>query len=526
MRQRNFFPTLLGLTLIAALLIAIPAAPARAGSDGYSYARIVRLSLVSGDVQIIRSDEAKWEPAVMNMPIQQGMAVGTNDGRAEIEFENGGAIWLGANSVLQFTELALSNGGRITKVNLSQGTATINPNLAAGDSFLLVTPELQITPAVRSEFRADVRKDSSSMNVLAGHVSISSLAGTKDVRKGETLAVNASTPTDARIASISTTDEWDKWVKSRSSLLSDGQNQSLQYTNAPFSYGMSDLSSYGGWSFFPGFGYGWQPYGVTNGWAPFTGGQWSFYPGLGWTWLSSEPWGWVPYHFGQWSYSPVFGWLWLPGGYGYWSPAPVQWLGLGNRIGWTPVNPVRLGAVHPAAGVPVVVGSKDLGKGGVNKVVTSEQAGEKLQVLSAAPLSNGKIATPAELAALQSGGGGSGAPAGHHKSLQQGEPQFVVPTAANLAALHSGAIFDTAQNRFVSVAPTQGAAPVQPIALNAGPRPLKVPAGLPPVHTIGLATGRTGAGSGLIVSAPSSARGTGAASSAGSGSASHGGSRR
>ncbi|MGA8223668.1 MAG: FecR family protein [Candidatus Acidiferrales bacterium] len=524
MRQRNFFPTFLGLALVAVLLIAISAVPTSAASDGYSYARIVRLSFVSGDVQIIRSDEAKWEPALMNMPIQQGMAVGTNDGRAEIEFENGGAIWLGANSVLQFTELALSNGGRITKLNLSQGTATINPNLAAGDSFLLVTPEMQITPAGRSEFRADVTKDSSSLSVLAGHVSVSSLAGTKDVRKGETLAINANAPTDAKIASNSSPNDWDKWVKSRSSLLTDGQNQSLQYTNAPFSYGMADLSSYGGWSFFPGIGYGWQPFGVTNGWAPFTGGQWSFYPGLGWTWLSSEPWGWVPYHFGQWSYSPVFGWLWLPGGYGYWSPAPVQWVGLGNRIGWTPVNPARLGSVHAAAGVPVVVASKDLGKGGVNKVVTSEQAGEKLQVLSAAPLSNGKIGTPAELAALQSSAAGNSAPAGHHRSLQQGEPQFAVPTAGSLAALHSGAVFDTAQHRFVSVAATQGAAPAQPIALNAAPRPLKMPAGLPPMRTGMPTAGRPGTGGGMIGRAPSSARSTGTGISAGS--ASHGGSHR
>jgi len=82
MRQRNFARAFLGLSFIAALVTAFSAVPARALSDGYGYARIVRLSLVNGDVQIIRSDEAKWEAALMNMPIQQGMAVGVNDGRA------------------------------------------------------------------------------------------------------------------------------------------------------------------------------------------------------------------------------------------------------------------------------------------------------------------------------------------------------------------------------------------------------------------------------------------------------------
>jgi hypothetical protein len=513
MRQPNFFPNFPALAAIAALLAAFSAAPSRAGGDGYSYARIVRLSLVSGDVQIMRSDEAKWEPALMNMPIQQGMAVGTNDGRAEIEFENGGAVWLGEDSLVQFTELALSNGGRITKVYLSQGTATLEPNLGPNDSFLLATPELQVTAAGKSAFRADVRKDSSSLRVLAGHVSVSSLAGTKDVRKGETLALNASTPTDAKVTSNASPDDWDKWVKSHSSVLTDGQNQSLQYTNAPFGYGMADLSSYGSWSFFPGFGYGWQPFGVLGGWAPFSGGQWSFYPGLGWTWLSSEPWGWVPYHFGEWAYSPVFGWMWLPGGYGFWSPAPVQWFALGNRVGWAPVNPVRLGGVHAGASMPVVVASKDLGKGGANKVLTPEQAGDKLQSLSAAPLSNGKIATPVELAELQSRSASGAAPAGHHKALQTGDARLVVPTASNLAALRSGVAFDPAQGRFVNAAAGQGLASLQPVALNGAPRALKMPRSLPPVRTELAAASKPGEGYGLRASSSSPSRSTGGTSS-------------
>jgi hypothetical protein len=511
MRQRDFFPNLPLLAAIIAALAAFCAGPARAGGDGYSYARIVRLSLVSGDVQVMRSDEAKWEPALMNMPIQQGMAVGTNGGRAEIEFENGGALWLSQNSLVQFTELALSNGGRITKVNLSQGTATFDPNLGSSDSFLLVTPELQITPTGRASFRADVRKDSSSLHVLAGHVSVSSLAGTKDLRKGETLYVNASAPADDKITSNASPDDWDKWVKSRSSALTDGQNQSLQYTNAPFGYGMEDLSSYGSWSFFPGFGYGWQPFGVLNGWAPFSAGQWSFYPGMGWTWLSFEPWGWVPYHFGAWAYSPVFGWMWLPSDYGFWSPAPVQWFAVGNRIGWAPVNPVRLGAVHAGASTPVVLASKDLGKGGANKVLTPELAGEKLQTLSAAPLSNGKIATPAELAELQAKSAANAAPPGYHRGLQTGGARLVVPTASNLEMLRSGVTFDSTQSRFVNAAAGKGIAAAQPVALNGAPRALKMPASLPPIRFETAAAGRGGEGYGMRAPGHSSpSRGTGA----------------
>src|SRR5271167_343480 len=100
MRQRRFFHMFPGLAALVMLLFAVPAG---AADDGYSYARIVRLSLVSGDVQVVRAADAKWEPALMNMPIQQGFTIGTNAGRAEVEFENGGALWLDENSILQFT---------------------------------------------------------------------------------------------------------------------------------------------------------------------------------------------------------------------------------------------------------------------------------------------------------------------------------------------------------------------------------------------------------------------------------------
>jgi hypothetical protein len=344
---------------------------------------------------------------------------------------------------------------------------------------------------------------------------VSSLAGTEILRKGETFALNANAPTDPKITSNAAPDDYDKWVKTRANVLSDGQNQSLQYTNAPFSYGMSDLSSYGGWSFYPGFGYGWRPFGVLNGWAPFSAGQWSFYPGLGWTWLSFEPWGWVPYHFGQWEYSPVFGWLWLPGGYGYWSPAPVRWVALGNRVGWSPVNPVHLGTGHPVTGVPVIVGTKDLGKGGPNKVLTLEQAGGNLEVLSAPPLSNGKIATPAQLAALKSSGNSNAVRTSHHQVIEPGDARLVVPTAPNLVTLRSHTGLDAAQNGFANGAMTQGAIPLQPIAVNGAPPAPKMPHAPPPVRTQTTAAGGrpSGVGTGTKVAGHAAPRGTGTSTS-------------
>ncbi|HUJ30523.1 MAG TPA: FecR family protein [Candidatus Acidoferrum sp.] len=412
MAKSRFLPVLLLTVIFGALLIA---APAQAGDNtSYSYARIVRLSYVTGDVQIVRADKSnKWEPAIANMPVQQGFAIGTNDGRAEIELEHGSTIWLAENSVLQFTELALSNGGRITRMTLSEGTATFNASLATGDEFEVTTPSFEVTPPNKSEFRVDMFREGGAVSVLGGKVSIHSAAGDQEVPKGQTFAVNAKSAETA-LKRNPARDDWDHWVNARLTAQASGQSQTALYADAPFTYGTADLANYGAWTYFPGFGYGWQPWGMSVGWAPFMAGQWMFYPSFGWTWISYEPWGWVPYHFGGWDYSPVFGWMWIPGDYGMWTAAPVNWVGVGNRIGWVP----RSVHVVNAATTPVIVGSKAIGRTGTNHVMSANQVAGRLTPLSIEPAPTGKPGVPG--------------------SRPVTTARVVVPTAANLPALRAG----------------------------------------------------------------------------------------
>jgi len=113
-------------------------------------------------------------------------------------------------------------------------------------------------------------------------------------------------------------------------------------------YGYSDLNYYGGWSYLPGIGYGWQPYGIAGwmGWNPYLAGAWAFYPGFGYTWASAYPWGWLPYHYGTWSYiGGGTGWFWIPGpgtfyrNSGWYAngfqPVPV----VHGPAGWVPPKP-------------------------------------------------------------------------------------------------------------------------------------------------------------------------------------------
>ncbi len=330
--QRSFR---FSLFLLACAALILTSAPRPAQASDLGYARIVRVSLVSGDVQLSRPGHPSWEAATQNMPVTQGVTIGTNDGYAEIEFEDGTTVWISRDTLVQFTELALADGGRVTRLTLAQGTMSILTALRSGDSFALSTSGDAIAVPKNAFFRVDCFHDGASVSVLGGEVEVTSAAGTKVVPKGKTLAYQS------KLANVSLSanpkpDEWDRWTVGRARTSQTETTQSISYVDAPFSYGLADMSAYGGWNYFAGYGYGWQPYGMGNCWMPFMNGQWDFYPQLGWTWVSGEPWGWTPYHFGNWNYLPSNGWTWFPSEFGAWDPAPVDWYSTGNQVGWWP----------------------------------------------------------------------------------------------------------------------------------------------------------------------------------------------
>src|SRR5215468_6091154 len=92
----------LGTTLVALAAAMLVCLPAFADSQ----ARIVRLSNVEGAVVVDRNSGQGYENAFLNMPIVQGMKVATkDDGRAEIEFEDGSTVRVGPKSTLEFSAL-------------------------------------------------------------------------------------------------------------------------------------------------------------------------------------------------------------------------------------------------------------------------------------------------------------------------------------------------------------------------------------------------------------------------------------
>ncbi|MBS1598987.1 MAG: hypothetical protein JST75_12255 [Bacteroidetes bacterium] len=111
-----------------------------------------------------------------------------------------------------------------------------------------------------------------------------------------------------------------------------------------------ELSPYGHWIDYPGYGYVWMPSAGPDFRPYSTNGNW-IYTDMGWTWTSNYSWGWAPFHYGRWFYEGGYGWMWMPGN--EWSPAWVSWRSNNDYYGWAPLGPnVRMDAYGGAYNPP------------------------------------------------------------------------------------------------------------------------------------------------------------------------------
>jgi FecR protein len=320
--------------LFAALVALVFAGWLRADS---SHARIIRLSLVQGDVRFARdvrgdpltSDKATWEGATLNLPIRQGYVLATDHGRAEVEFENGAMAFLAENTVLEFYDLSLEDGAKTTRLVLRQGTASFYVNPSSGDYFSVTGGDFTVEAEGRAGFRLDNFDDGSVVDVTKGRVSVLRKDKSTALVKGQSLSMRAGEKDSTDIARLPESDDFDRWVSGREDAVVTATNAGQQYMNSGYySSGIADLYTYGSWYPIGGYGNCWRPYGVGLGWSPFASGSWFMDPAFGWAFVGSQPWGWLPYHYGGWVFEPGFGWLWSPG------------LGFGGFNGFVPFRPV------------------------------------------------------------------------------------------------------------------------------------------------------------------------------------------
>lgn len=349
MTFRKLLPFVL-LVLLVTLFVGVPSAAADS-----SHARIIRLSLVQGDVRFARQthgdplaeSSAVWETAELNLPIEQGYALATDNGRAAVEFENGAMAFLRENTVLQFYDLSLKDGVFTTRLVLLQGSASFHVNPGRGDYFSVTGGDFTVEAGGRATFRLDNYDNGSTVDALSGRVTVLHNDQSTNLSKGENLSMKAGDALSVRVGRIGEADEFDRWVSGQIDAVSSATTASQQYTGGSYySPGFASLYSYGSFFNCGGYGYGWRPFGVGYGWSPFMDGQWAFDPTFGWTWVSFQPWGWAPYHYGGWLFdASCGGWFYSPPFYygGYYPGGPVR--RIPKRV--NPPHPIY----HPATAV-------------------------------------------------------------------------------------------------------------------------------------------------------------------------------
>lgn len=333
MKNQPFVP--LALLAVGFVLLAQPVR-----AQDYSKIRIVRLSFVEGAVEY-RQPGQEWQDAGLNLPIQEGFALRTTEGYAEVEFEDSLAMRLGTNSTVEFAVLALQGGGRVTHLKVSQGTAIVSAKLRREDAVSVAAAGLTVKVPRNGRFRVDESPSEVWVTVFHGKVEVDSGSGAASfLDGGHTLREDANGPGAPEIANNPPQDDFDKWVSHREDALNSSRSETSDTLGSTsYTAGFADLYDYGQWSYIPGYGAGWMPYGLGAGWMPFVNGQWQFMGATGWNWMSQEPWGWLPYHFGSWVNSPGIGWAWLPVGAASWVPATASWVQANNRLGWIPNGP-------------------------------------------------------------------------------------------------------------------------------------------------------------------------------------------
>ncbi len=314
-------------------------------------ARVARISLISGEVNLKRNGNQDWEPVRLNYPLVEGDEVATGKGSLlEIQVDARNFVRLTASSVLRI--VTLRDEG--IALSVLEGTAAVR--LAKFDRdheyFEMDAPKTTMAAEKKGLYRIDVPSDGRVRLTVrdGGSARIYSDTSGFALRDGRSavLVVNGENAGDWELLAAAPRDAVDEWVNERENYLAQRLKYDVKYFDE-YVWGAEDLDAYGDWRYTDDFGWIWQPRATAiasyNDWAPYRYGHWTWCPPYGWTWVGYEPWGWAPYHYGRWVYHNNY-WAWCPRSQYYrnrswWRPALVAFvfnISFGNDVCWYPLS--------------------------------------------------------------------------------------------------------------------------------------------------------------------------------------------
>jgi len=351
--------------LLAMLAAGAAGISANLWADDQSQGAAARLSSVDGGVQVVQDRQVLADPAAVNTPLFDGMLVTTSqDGKAEVQFQDGSVVRVAPGSSLSIVTLSGAGG---TELALNGGLAYVEIPAGVNGQLRIHFGSSMATLTGAAIVRIRMDTPPGDLAVFSGNVHLEQgSAVSLDLHNGESVTLNGSDPGRYSLAETVQTDSWDAWNTDRDAALNA---QEAEQTSVASSYvgsdnanpAWSDLDANGNWYNVPGQGYVWSPYSASSaGWDPYGCGRWAWTPGHGYVWISCENWGFMPYMCGQWSYYDNFGWGWAPGmgmgcgrgwGMGYYGGGGVH---IGRRPdGYLPIQ--RPGPRRPIGRVPAPI---------------------------------------------------------------------------------------------------------------------------------------------------------------------------
>jgi len=329
---RGLSSGLLGLTALA--LGAGLLSPAWAGDAGQP-ARAVRLSSVDGQVRLSQGDQPLADQAVANTPLFEGTTVATaEDGRAEIQLEDGSVARLSPNSALTLSVLRGQGSSGEAEITLVSGLGyfEIQGGGQAGTISIRFTGSV-VTASGFTVLRINLDNPPGEMAVFSGNAHLErGTALAADLHGGESVALSGADAAHYDLVESIEPDSWDSWNSDRDQVLAGEASSNTGAANGYADSGnpaWSDLDANGSWYNVPGQGNIWSPYAASDtGFDPYGSGYWMWTPRFGYIWVSGYSWGYLPFQCGAWNYYDSFGWGWAPGmggcmpwwGTGYFGP--------------------------------------------------------------------------------------------------------------------------------------------------------------------------------------------------------------
>lgn len=343
----------LGLALFLATCQAAPAQQPDAGPNPNVQA--ARLSYVEGEVQLTQGNQVLANPALANTPLFEGTVITTReDGRAEVQLENGSVARISPNSSLKLSVLRLQGNMADAEMQVQTGLAYFELQGDTSSSRTVARfDDSAVTASGFTVVRINVDNPPGEVAVFSGNAHLERANNLSlDLHGGESVALNSSDPNQYNLAETIEPDSWDAWNADRDQQLNSEQSARTEASSSePNSSNpaWSDLDANGNWYNVPGQGYVWSPYEASAGdWDPYGCGNWVWTPQFGYIWVACQSWGYLPYSMGYWNYYDDFGWGWTPG-YGYpWWVVGGWGFNLGNRpVRYQPPHRPHGGPVHP-----------------------------------------------------------------------------------------------------------------------------------------------------------------------------------